>query len=66
MICNFTDCKRRCALIIGDCKYCEKHYCSVHRLPEDHKCEKLEECKKNSFEKNKNKLMKEKIDDVKI
>lgn len=66
MSCNFTECKRKCALIIGNCKFCEKHYCLVHRLPEDHKCEKLDECKKKSFEKNKNKLMNEKIEEIKI
>ena len=37
---------------IGDCVYCKCNYCNVHRLPETHKCPKLENCRKESFDAN--------------
>jgi len=46
--------------IVGDCKYCQKKYCSLHRLAESHVCPNLEWCRTESFEKNTSKLMKEK------
>jgi len=50
--CIIKECLNRTTLIIGDCKYCKKSFCSPHRLPEDHKCENLEECKKEHFQRN--------------
>lgn len=35
------------------CRYCEKNFCSEHRLPENHDCEGLEEAKTKSGEKDK-------------
>ena len=37
---------------IGDCVYCKCNYCNMHRLPESHKCPRLESCKKESFDAN--------------
>lgn len=31
------------------CKYCGYHYCSEHRLPEDHNCQGLKKVKKDYF-----------------
>merc|ERR1711964_477083 len=36
----------------GDCGYCNGHYCGTHRLLEDHKCDGLEDCKKESHDRN--------------
>ncbi len=51
--------KNRCATCmgvatfgIGDCIYCKCNYCNTHRLPESHKCPRLENCKKESFDAN--------------
>jgi predicted nucleic acid binding AN1-type Zn finger protein len=66
MSCNFADCKKKQALLVGDCKYCDKHFCGTHRLPESHKCEELEKCKKIQFEKNKEKLMGERTTDHRL
>jgi hypothetical protein len=51
--------KNRCATCqgvatfgIGDCVYCKCNYCNIHRLPETHKCPKLESCRKQSFDMN--------------
>ena len=60
-ICNYYDgsCKKKSALIIGDCKFCKKHFCTEHRLPESHRCECLHTCKLASFLKNKEKVLDE-------
>jgi len=58
--CNVDGCKGRPLLIVGDCKFCKKNFCGEHRLPETHSCTGLEDCRKQSFDKNKNKLANEK------
>jgi len=63
MSCDLSNCNRKKALIIGDCKYCELQFCSTHRLPESHDCVGLHKCKKLQFDKNKNKLLSEKLID---
>lgn len=54
--CSFKDCKDAAQRIVGDCGFCGGHHCSKHRMLEDHKCEGLEDCKKESHERNANKL----------
>ena len=61
MRCNFPQCKRRASLIIGDCKYCQLHFCNEHRLPESHSCQGMDKCKQEHFNRNKDKLMSEKV-----
>ena len=60
MLCQMTDCKHKVSPIIGDCKYCDGHFCSYHRLPEVHQCHGLEKCKREHFDRNRTKLMNEK------
>lgn len=50
--CTFKDCQLGAQRIVGDCGFCQGHFCSKHRLLEDHKCEGLEDCKKQSHERN--------------
>lgn len=57
--CSFKDCKDRAQPIVGDCGFCEGRYCGKHRLLEDHKCDGLEDCKKESHERNAEKLIRE-------
>lgn len=54
--CGFKDCKELAQRIVGDCSFCSGHYCGKHRMLEDHKCSGLEDCKKESHERNANKL----------
>lgn len=54
--CSFKDCKDSAQRIVGDCGFCSGHFCGKHRMLEDHKCEGLENCKKESHERNANKL----------
>ena len=54
--CSFKDCKDGAQRIIGDCSFCTGHFCGKHRMLEDHKCTGLEDCKKESKERNAEKL----------
>jgi len=54
--CSFKDCKDRAQPIVGDCGFCEGRHCSRHRMLEDHKCVGLEDCKKESHDRNADKL----------
>lgn len=50
--CNAKDCREAAQRIVGDCGFCNGHFCGKHRLLEDHKCSGLEDCKKQSHERN--------------
>ncbi|KAH8726639.1 hypothetical protein GQ44DRAFT_748806 [Phaeosphaeriaceae sp. PMI808] len=54
--CSFKQCRDAAQRIVGDCGFCSGHFCGRHRLLEDHKCEGLEDCKKESHERNADKL----------
>lgn len=41
--CTFKECKTAAQRIVGDCGFCDGHYCAKHRLLEDHKCTGLED-----------------------
>jgi predicted nucleic acid binding AN1-type Zn finger protein len=41
--CTFKTCREGAQRIIGDCGFCNGHYCGKHRLLEDHKCDGLED-----------------------
>lgn len=54
--CSFKQCKDAAQRIVGDCGFCDGHFCGKHRLLEDHMCNGLEDCKKESHERNKERL----------
>lgn len=54
--CSFKACRDAAQRIVGDCGFCAGHFCGKHRLLEDHKCEGLEDCKKESHARNKERL----------
>jgi hypothetical protein len=41
--CTHKDCKEASQRIVGDCGFCNGHFCGKHRLLEDHKCTGLED-----------------------
>jgi hypothetical protein len=41
--CSFKECSGPAQRIVGDCAFCQGHFCGKHRLLEDHKCEGLED-----------------------
>ena len=50
--CKYGDCKKRAAIIVGDCSFCRLKFCSAHRLPEVHSCIGIDECKKLAVGRN--------------
>ncbi|KAF3771084.1 hypothetical protein M406DRAFT_246769 [Cryphonectria parasitica EP155] len=64
--CSLADCKAEAQRIVGDCSFCEGHFCGKHRLLEDHKCEGLEDCKKESHDRLVAKLESQKTRAVKV
>ncbi|CAD6440251.1 9a495b6f-52e3-4329-862d-192c6f436c79 [Sclerotinia trifoliorum] len=50
--CNYKDCGVAAQRIVGHCGFCEGEFCGKHRMLEDHKCVKLEDCKKECHERN--------------
>ncbi|KAF4982892.1 hypothetical protein FZEAL_1588 [Fusarium zealandicum] len=50
--CTAAECREPAQRIVGDCSFCQGHFCGKHRLLEDHKCTGLEDCKKQSHERN--------------
>ena len=63
--CTFKDCKEVAQRIVGDCGFCSGHFCGKHRMLEDHKCSGLEDCKKESHERNAIKLNSERTQVIK-
>ncbi|KKY35517.1 putative an1-type zinc finger protein [Diaporthe ampelina] len=69
--CTFQDCKDQPQRIVGDCSFCNGHFCGKHRLLEDHKCTGLDDvsntttCKKESHERNAARLESERTQVVK-
>jgi len=64
--CAFVDCLRRPVIIVGNCKFCSQNFCMQHRLPETHICPNMTDCRQQSFDRNKAKLIKEKCVAAKV
>jgi predicted nucleic acid binding AN1-type Zn finger protein len=58
--CSHGGCKRRAAVVIGDCRYCKSTFCLHHRLPETHACSEIDACKKLALHRNTRVLMESK------
>lgn len=63
--CSAKDCKEAAQRIVGDCSFCQGHYCAKHRMLEAHSCTGLEDCKKESHERNADKLNNERTQAIK-
>ena len=63
--CSFEDCKSVAQRYVGDCTFCDGHFCSNHRLLEDHKCQNLEDCKREAHEQNAMQLNRERTQVIK-
>ena len=57
--CNFKDCKDKAQPIVGDCGFCQGHFCGKHRMLESHACTGLEDCKEEEKRRNRERLEKE-------
>lgn len=58
-VCFYPDCTNIASKFIGDCDFCNGHYCSNHRLMESHHCNGLDTCKEKLHQRNADKLNKE-------
>lgn len=58
-ICFHPECTKSIAKFIGDCNFCNGHFCSGHRLMESHDCKGLATCKEQLHKRNADKLTKE-------
>lgn len=54
--CAFKDCKQKPQPIVGDCGFCNLRFCSKHRMLESHACAGLDDCKKESKQRNTERL----------
>lgn len=54
--CAHPPCKAAAQSITGDCGFCQKRFCSKHRMLESHACEGLEDAKKAERDRNREKL----------
>ncbi|ERF75765.1 hypothetical protein EPUS_01595 [Endocarpon pusillum Z07020] len=54
--CAHPPCKAAAQAITGDCGFCQKRFCSKHRMLESHACEGLEDAKKAERDRNREKL----------
>ena len=52
--------------LIFNCKCCQNNYCNRHILPEIHKCTELQKHKDESFNKNKDTILKNAVVPKKI
>lgn len=57
--CYFDKCSSAASKFIGDCNFCKGHFCSKHRLMENHACEGLRSCKEAMHKRNADKLARE-------
>ncbi|CAG98518.1 Tmc1p [Kluyveromyces lactis] len=57
--CCFEKCSSSAVKFIGDCNFCDGHFCSKHRLLENHQCQGLKSCKDQMHQRNADKLHKE-------
>lgn len=64
--CYFDKCTSPASKFIGDCNFCKGHYCSKHRLMENHACEGLTSCKETMHKRNADKLVSEQTKAPKI
>ncbi|SCU92915.1 LAMI_0E12552g1_1 [Lachancea mirantina] len=54
--CLFDKCGCNALKFIGDCQFCHGHFCSKHRLMENHACQGLKSCKEQMHQRNADKL----------
>lgn len=58
-VCYMDNCSNASLKFIGDCNFCHGHYCSKHRIMENHKCTGLNTCKEQMHKRNADKLDRE-------
>ncbi|SCU85533.1 LAME_0D01728g1_1 [Lachancea meyersii CBS 8951] len=54
--CYYEKCGSTALKFIGDCQFCQGHFCSRHRIMENHSCQGLKSCKEQMHQRNADKL----------
>ena len=54
--CQAKECKEQAQRIVGDCGFCQGHFCGKHRMLESHACTGLEDCKEEEKRRNRERL----------
>ncbi|SCU77717.1 LADA_0A01860g1_1 [Lachancea dasiensis] len=54
--CYYEKCGFTALKFIGDCQFCQGHFCSRHRIMENHSCQGLKSCKEQMHQRNADKL----------
>ncbi|SCU85456.1 LAFA_0D15742g1_1 [Lachancea sp. 'fantastica'] len=54
--CYYDKCGSTALKFIGDCQFCQGHFCSRHRIMENHACQGLTSCKEQMHQRNADKL----------
>ncbi|SCV06164.1 LANO_0H23508g1_1 [Lachancea nothofagi CBS 11611] len=54
--CYYEKCGSTALKFIGDCQFCQGHFCSRHRIMENHSCQGLKSCKEQMHQRNAEKL----------
>ncbi|CUS21762.1 LAQU0S04e00210g1_1 [Lachancea quebecensis] len=54
--CFADKCGSSAVKFVGDCQFCQGHFCSRHRLMENHSCQGLKSCKEQMHQRNAEKL----------
>ena len=57
----FSGCDKKKAVVVGRCKFCKEEFCLSHRLPEQHQCKNIQECRNKARDYLAEKLTVEKI-----
>ena len=63
--CNAKDCKDAAQRIVGDCGFCQGHFCGKHRMLESHDCAGLATAKQEDKDRNAQKLQSERTTQMK-
>ncbi|KAK5700284.1 hypothetical protein LTR17_023041 [Elasticomyces elasticus] len=63
--CNAKECKDVAQRIVGDCGFCQGHFCGKHRMLESHECKGLESAKQEDKDRNTAKLQSERTTQMK-
>lgn len=64
--CDLKECKLKRCRISGECRFCTFSFCATHKMPEEHSCTNLNQCKQEANQKNATQLENGKVQRSKI
>ena len=64
--CDLDGCNDRSVMLVGDCKWCKHHFCSRHRIPENHSCSGMQSCRQEAVNRVAERVLSERCAPTKI